>query len=413
VDISFSNTPMIKEEVYQNLPEFIKRIISHYEAGSRQRDVFFTGLLTAFSGCLDDLTGIYRKKRVWSTLYSFILAPAASGKGVLDDVKQVIQPMHEYLSNPAYGFKIRLMIPGDISTAMLLEILKENGGRGILIETEADTIGNTFNKDYGNSMSTKARENFHHETLRVARKTNSEYYEIANPRMSMTMSGTFKQLYDVVPTPENGLFGRFMFYAFEQEDTWDDFDLSDAAVDMNSIMQGYGQHLVDICKNLQEHPRSFSFTQQQLSQFNTAFSGYLSTALASHGSVVGSTVKRMGLIAFRLAMILSAIRSFEEGNNAANLVCADVDFNNAMALADVYLEHAKAALDIMPDDSIGRTEKMREFYSILPQDEFRRDSIIELAKQHSIPTRSMDRWLGVFVTAKKLMQPRRGYYKKP
>jgi hypothetical protein len=77
------------------------------------------------------------------------------------------------------------MIPGDISTAMLLEILKESYGKGILTETEADTIGNTFCKDYGNSMSTKAQENFHHETLQVAWKTNNKYYGIAYSRMFM------------------------------------------------------------------------------------------------------------------------------------------------------------------------------------------------------------------------------------
>jgi hypothetical protein len=61
MDNTFSNTPMIGEIVYQNLPEFIKRIISHYEQNARQKDLFTTGLCTAISGCLDGITGIYKR----------------------------------------------------------------------------------------------------------------------------------------------------------------------------------------------------------------------------------------------------------------------------------------------------------------------------------------------------------------
>jgi hypothetical protein len=176
-------------------------------------------------------------------------------------------------------------------------------------------------------------------------------------------------------------------------------------------MQAYGQKLVDLYKSLQENPRTFCFTQQQLGQFNKAFRQHLITGLASHGKVMDSTVKRMGLIAYRLAMIFTAFRAFDQENNESKLVCSDVDFSSAMALAGVYLEHAKAVLGIMPDDSIGNSEKKRHFHLSLPN-EFKREEILSLARSQGIAIRTMDRWLEWFLEAKKLVLTSRGYYKK-
>jgi hypothetical protein len=82
-----------------------------------------------------------------------------------------------------------------------------------------------------------------------------------------------------------------------------------------------------------------------------------------------------------------------------------------MALAGVYLEHAKAVLTIMPDDSIGQHDKMRHFFLSLPN-QFKREEILPLAQQQEVPVRTMDRWLDKLLEAKKLALINRGHYKR-
>ncbi len=60
----------------------------------RERDVFLTGALTILSGCLPNVSGVYHGSTVFTSLFSFILAPAASGKGALKFAKALADKYH-------------------------------------------------------------------------------------------------------------------------------------------------------------------------------------------------------------------------------------------------------------------------------------------------------------------------------
>ena len=61
-----------------------------------------------------------------------------------------------------------------------------------------------------------------------------------------------------------------------------------------------------------------------------------------------STVKRLALIVFRIAMVLSAIRKFEDGVADTDITCEDTDFQTAFALAEVYKQHAMLMFAALP-----------------------------------------------------------------
>jgi hypothetical protein len=75
------STPTIPDEVFEKLPNILKDGTSAFE-DRRKRDVFFTAAIAILSGCLPKVTGIYHQERVYTHLYTFIIAPPASGKGV-------------------------------------------------------------------------------------------------------------------------------------------------------------------------------------------------------------------------------------------------------------------------------------------------------------------------------------------
>ena len=81
-------TPTIPDEVFEALPYIFKKGARAF-TDKRKRDVFFTGPISILSGCLPNVTGVYFQERVFPHFYTFIIAPAASSKGVLKKCKAV------------------------------------------------------------------------------------------------------------------------------------------------------------------------------------------------------------------------------------------------------------------------------------------------------------------------------------
>lgn len=199
-------TPTIPAHIVNYLPELLIEGCEAFKDNERKRDVFLTAGLTILSGCLPNITGIYHQERVYPHLFSFIIAPAASGKGVLKNAKSLGDKIHERFVNKSNeakkAFEIEnaeyktllakrkkddaipekpvepkfnlLFLPADTSQAMMMKMLQDNDGKGIICETEADAMSGANKQDWGN-YSHIMRAAFHHEKISAARKTNNEF----------------------------------------------------------------------------------------------------------------------------------------------------------------------------------------------------------------------------------------------
>ena len=90
-----------------------------------------------------------------------------------------------------------------------------------MMETEGDTLTNTLASDHGN-YSDGLRKSFHNEPVSFLRRTNYEYVEVVNPKLSVLLSGTPGQVKKLIPDAENGLFSRFMYYHLPMKHQWND-----------------------------------------------------------------------------------------------------------------------------------------------------------------------------------------------
>jgi hypothetical protein len=90
----YLTTPTIPDAVFENLPFILKEGARAF-TDKRKRDVFFTGAISIISGCLPKVSGVYFQERVFPHLYTFIIAPAASGKGVLKNAKRLADKYHQ------------------------------------------------------------------------------------------------------------------------------------------------------------------------------------------------------------------------------------------------------------------------------------------------------------------------------
>jgi len=247
------NTPTIPEELYQQMPDILKQGALAF-TDERERDVFLTGAFAILSGCLPGVKGVYAGNEVFPNLFPFAIAPAANGKGALKFAKMLADEYHSFVLKASWesetqynqqvsehkqklhsktkkdttieevpikpSFKV-VYIPANTSFAKILWHLEQNEGTGIICETEADKLGNVFKQEWG-SYSDMLRKSFLHERLSSSRKGNNEFTEVNAPSLFIALSGTPNQVTGLISSSEDGLFSRFMFYAFKVEQKWKD-----------------------------------------------------------------------------------------------------------------------------------------------------------------------------------------------
>ncbi|WP_164975175.1 DUF3987 domain-containing protein [Lutibacter sp. HS1-25] len=432
------NTPKIPQLVYDNLPSLISEGAKSFEE-QRSKDTFLTGALSILSGCLPNVSGEYSGREVFPNLYSFILAPAASGKGSLQSAKELADRYHrETIKNSEDSirqFKMGLedfkdnespdeespkeppfevvYIPANTSNSKMIQHLEDNDGKGIICETEADTLGQAFKNDWG-SYSDLLRKAFHHEKISVSRKTNNEYFEIEKPKLSVALSGTPKQVYNIISSAEDGLFSRFLFYTFKTENKWIDPSPYGNHINLTEHFSMLSDKVYEMTMFFENNETVVHLSREQWDKLNKAFSGHLEQINTFVGDDATSVVKRQSLILYRFCMVFSAIRKFENKNTAKDIECLDEDFESALLLINVYLKHSIIMYNNLPkqaDQGIFKTGSNNElFFQALPI-EFTRKEAVSIGLKFGLSTRSIDTLLKKCV-GKYLEQPKVGSYKK-
>ncbi|MCU7551956.1 DUF3987 domain-containing protein [Chitinophagaceae bacterium LB-8] len=432
--------PNIPASVYADLPEFLKQVVA-YAASNEERDLLLLGSLVALSACLPTFYGIYDGKKVYPNMYLFLTAKASAGKGRLVHCKQLVLPIHYHLRDQAKLLKKEhelllaeynqlknseggekpnrppekmLFIPANNSTTGVFQLLHENEGRGIIFETEGDTLAQAFKSDYGN-YSDGFRKAFHHETISYYRRTDREYVDIESPCISTILSGTPKQVSALIPNAENGLFSRFIFYYMNIQPVWKDvFAYSAEEESLDAYFKRLGGEFFGLYKQLQEHEEvQFVLTPEQQGQFNGFFTIVQDAYVSLKGIDYLATVRRLGLIAFRVSMIFSALRLMEHGVIPKQLVCEDRDFQMALSMVRVLVKHAAKVYSELPEEEPlpKRSNRKEGFFKRLPE-VFSRKDFRTIAYRMGIPDRTADRYIYEFCKSRILSNDEWGQYQK-
>jgi len=429
-DFKSKPPPTIPSKVFRQLPKLLTGCCALFE-NPYERDVFLTGAIGVLSGCLFSVKGVYDRKQCYPNLFAFVISPAGNGKGslnyafelgvhyheaLLEESKiareQYEQEMEQYeeakktrrkpgsepLKKPILEPNRMLFIPANSSSSMLIHQLKKNGDFGIMFESESDTLGNVLKQDWG-GYSDSLRKAAHHERISISRKMNDEFVEIQKPRLSVLLSGTPNQVIKLIPSVEDGLFSRFLFYYFDVQVEWRDVSSNGTGEDFDSYFKRQSAEVKKMIEFLEEHPTKIDLTQSQWNILNTRFRNHLSSTNEAFGTGALSIVKRLGLMLFRIAMIFTAMRKYERKDTTEALFCHNDDFHTALCLIEVYLKHALYIFDRLPQQGSSSfealTEKMRRFYLKLPQ-QFSRQEALKVGERLRMKPRTVDRHLRVY-----------------
>lgn len=417
------NTPQLPDEVFNNLPEILRESCELFQ-GAVEKDVFLIGSIAVLSGCLPKIQGIYFDEPCSPHLYAFITSRAASGKGKMRWSKLLGQAIHDHIieqsqkERDAYEIEMErystltksqrqdsikptepaqkmFFIPANSSSSAFIAALSDNNFSGVIFETEADTLASTFKQEWGN-FSDVLRKAFHHESTSMFRRKDNEFIEIRDPHLAIALSGTPNQVHNMMPNAENGLFSRFMYYAFEDNSQFKNPFVSHRSINYTDFFKEKASVIFDLYQqlcNLQE-PVIFQLTTEQSLQFTEQFNAMLSRNKLLLGRDFDANIKRLGLITFRIAMILSALRILEEGELPNPMICSGVDFKTAMTIATTLEKHAIAVFQNLPNNNL-RGKKL-EFFEKLPQ-QFDRQGYLKVAEELGIHPKAAEKYISQFV----------------
>ena len=431
-------SPYIPDSVYDNLPEILKEACNVFKG--RERDIFLTSALSIISGGLYNVHGLYANEKVYPNLYSFVIAPPASGKGSMKYARQLGECYHNILlaqskgALKAYGkakrnFDLKLkkaktneaidaleepikpeskmfFIPADTSSAMIVNHLQDNDGMGCICETEADTLTNALKKEWG-SFSDVLRKGLHAESISKSRITDLEYIEVKEPKFSVAVTGTPNQLGSLISSVQDGLFSRFMFYSFVSEPVWKSTYTAKLSISKKTIFEDFSTRLCDKFKS--NKSQMFWMTRIQGEKLDRVFKDSLEHNTALYNDDVPGIVFRLGLMSFKIAMVLSALRSEE-----SEITCSDDDFKTAIDLVEkVYIQHSIGILNGFNKNpkELTLTQK-RLLVWIKTKDSFKRSEILIEAKKLNIKERTLGDILNRFLDLKLIIKTSHGTYKK-
>ena len=348
-------------------------------------------------------------------LMTMVLAPAASGKGIMNYGKKLLQGIENEHGEFIY-------LPANTSSAALMSYLKMLKGRGIMMATEIDTLSKALDSTTG-GFSDSLRCMFEHETISKLRKGQEELIEIPDPHFSVLISGTFNQLKPLIKSRENGLMSRFASYVVKQTQDFDDrvwLDAEEGAVPQEVVI--YEQLSKEISQRYawmkkSKHYCYFYLTDAQRKSITRMFRGIYDTLRPAFGNEFDSILKRMPVIMKRIGMILTGFRLDMSQPLPERVVCSEDDFQTMILIGHKLLLHAAIMYQMLPTSKdavpgeIGQNLIQKQFFQMLPAD-FSKQDAVKTAEVLGIGIKSLERWLLKFVQSNDLQHISHGLYRK-
>lgn len=440
------------------LPVTMQRSLDGKESAEEQ-DKVLLAVLDLLAIAQPNVYGIYGEKRVYTPFYLFILGPAGiSHKGAIDDLKHLLSPIeHELLkqyyaqlaeykeqhaewetkksqrgkSGESAGVEPEepqyrsLFVSADSSAAAFKQDLFSYGGRGMIFSTEADTLTQALSQEWG-QFTDILRMAFHHESITSSRTKDKQHIVIDEPQLGILVTCTPQQItYLLSPKQnENGSSSRDLFYCTNGSLDWrNPFSSKEPLADRYREIGQAIKQMYDLLVGRAKNRIQILLTEEQQQAFNTHFEPLLPEQIGLYGIDFAAFVVRIALVAFRMMMVLTTLRNFEQGRLADTqqqaFVCIDDDFETAMTIIDCLVAHTAYVYNTLlrpsddPQLSIQPLKAREQQLLMALPDEFTTKQFEETAQSLGIPLKTAQRYLGNFISRYQLVERTcQGHYAK-
>ena len=439
------NLRIVEHLDMQKLPESLQQMISLANTKEEQ-DILLMATLTAASACMPNLYFHYGPtgKKYYANLQCFILAAAASGKGIANQALEMVRVIDE---------QYPLLVAGDSTLPAFYKALEEQGGCGYLHESEGSVITDIWRTSVAN-YNTVLRKAAEHET--ISRNRCKGASEIKSPRLSMLLTGTFNQFRALVPSVENGYFSRLMTMVIRGTNPFNKSYVSYKGT-QSLIPKQVGRQLLRVYEQLLSTPeREWSLTEAQKERLGEHLETEYGTLIGLLGENFHSAVVRMAVQIERIAMILTGMRmeaypqplpKGKGANNASALpssqeptvsgravddremsgynpnamdkviLCTDEDYETAEIIGNKMLMHMAAAYKMIDGEAqecvpeIKPLDQRKVLFEQLKA-EYKLQELIAEAQSQGVSRRSAIRWNDSWQENGMVIKLNHGNYKK-
>ena len=284
------------------------------------------------------------------------------------------------------------------------------------------------------------------------RRTNHEYRECNVTFLCVLLSGTPAQIKPLIPSAENGLFSRQLFYYMPAIEEWED-QFNEADTDYDSRFLEWGAQWKEVLDAITASVSNINMklTHEQKEIFNFHFARVFGRASAIHGNQMKSAVTRIAINIFRIISIIALLRSLESllpggersGEPQENIVrtlldCPGLtpsghipqeniadgivpqfnlsirtdDFYAVLALVEPLYRHACHILSLLPagtPTAPSANMTPETLFDCLPL-RFTRNEAIDKGEQVGVPAGSVDSLLKRMTERGQLVKVGRGEY---
>ncbi|MBR6117728.1 MAG: DUF3987 domain-containing protein [Paludibacteraceae bacterium] len=415
------NLRIVEHLDMHKLPESVQQMIS-LASTPEEQDIILMATLAAASACVPNLYFTYGPtgKKYYANLQCFILAAAASGKGIANQALEMARVIDE---------QYPMLIAGDSTLAAFYKALEAQDGCGYLHESEGSVITDIWKAGAAN-YNTALRKAAEHEPISRNRVKGSS--EIKNPKLSMLLTGTFGQYKALVPSVENGYFSRLLTVVIKGTNPFDKRYVS-AKGGQSAVPKIVGNRLLRTYETLMNAgEREWSLTDAQKERLGEHLETEYGTLIGLLGDNFHSAVIRMAVQIERIAMILTAMRSesgesyspeteersrIVSGTTNKAFLCCDEDYETAEMIGNKLLLHMAAAYRMIDGDAqdvvpeIKPIDQRKVLFEQL-KGEYSHGDLAEEAKRQGVSKRTVERWNLSWIENGLVEKTNHGQYRK-
>lgn len=404
------------------LPESVQQMVA-LASTPEEQDIILMATLAAASACVPNLYFTYGPtgKKYYANLQCFILAAAASGKGIANQALEMVRVIDE---------QYPMLIAGDSTLPAFYKALEEQGGVGYMHESEGSVITDIWKSSAAN-YNTALRKAAEHEPISRNRVKGAS--EIKNPRLSMLLTGTFGQYKALVPSVENGYFSRLLTVVIRGTNGFDKRYVSSKG-GQSVIPKIVGQRLLRRYEALMNGgEREWSLTDAQKERLGEHLETEYGTLIGLLGDNFHSAVIRMAVQIERMAMVLTAMRGnmpeynsgimdgggsrLPDGTTNERIHCKEEDYETAEMIGNKMLLHMAAAYRMIDGDAqdvvpeIKPLDQRKVLFEQL-KTEYSHGDLAEEAKRQGVSKRTVERWNLSWIEIGLVEKTNHGQYRK-
>ena len=270
-------------------------------------------------------------------------------------------------------------------------------------------------------VRTKYYDYFQYPCLQLFVMALSAYRDLRNIRMGEVLSGTPQQLAPLIPSAENGLSSRHIFYYMPHGKKWlSQFDRGQKRDDDTSFFMALSINFMNILEKIQARGIiELRLSDDQMDDFDKHFSSYFEKGQLALNGELDSTVIRQAINAVRIMSIVAVLQEFEKHDgegltkalvmgrdpngqdcNLFYLSISDDDFIEVLSIFECLYYHAIHVLSFLQSTETEHSV-LAEPMIVLKEmpDEFIRQQWMDECEKHGISSGYAGSSLGKFKKA--------------